>query len=259
MAYVLLHRPVPLHPPPLCIIAQPPPPPRCIIAPPPPPHRYIIAQPERCIIPQPPPLPRCFITQPPAPPPRSSLSPSSRSFQPSCTMVRWNPPPLGWFKLNFDGSVYQDGSGKASIGGAIRDPDGRVVMSFGETTDHSTVGVVEARALIRGLRLAVSCCIKRLVVEGDDLVLVKLLRGEDTQTRIPGAMHEEIIGLLGCFAEVDVRHIYREGNQVAHVLCRQAYQCPGVWTGAFLSPAVAEKVDEDRRGVAHERLCKPRA
>ncbi|KAF0902252.1 hypothetical protein E2562_014486 [Oryza meyeriana var. granulata] len=99
---------------------------------------------------------------------------------------------------------------------------------------------------------------ERLVVEGDDLVLVQLLRGEETQTRIPAAMHEEILRLLGCFAEVEVQHIYREGNQVADVLCRQAYQYPGVWTGAYLSPAVAEKVDEDRRGAAHERLCKPR-
>ncbi|KAL6609637.1 hypothetical protein ACP70R_039606 [Stipagrostis hirtigluma subsp. patula] len=182
------------------------------------------------------------------------LSPSAQPFQPSrVVMVRWAPPPHGWFKLNFDGSVYHDGSGRASIGGAIRDNAGRVVLAFAEKTEHSTVGIVEARALIRGLQLARGLRLERVVAEGDDLVLVQLLRGEETQTRIPVAMQEEILGLLHSFAGCDVRHVYREGNQVAHTLCRQAYHSPGVWVGGLLPAAVFEKAEDDRRGVAHER------
>ncbi|KAL6610504.1 hypothetical protein ACP70R_040473 [Stipagrostis hirtigluma subsp. patula] len=129
------------------------------------------------------------------------LSPSAQPFQPSrVVMVRWMPPPRGWFKLNFDGSVYHDGSGRASIGGAIRDSAGRVVLAFAEKTEHSTVGIVEARALIRGLQLARGLRLERVVAEGDDLVLVQLLRGEETQTRIPVVMQEEILGLLRSFA-----------------------------------------------------------
>ncbi|EAZ26604.1 hypothetical protein OsJ_10504 [Oryza sativa Japonica Group] len=59
----------------------------------------------------------------------------------------------GWFKLNFDGSVYHDGSGSASIGGAIRGP---ASVAFAETTDHWSIGVRGGGprgALIRGLRL----------------------------------------------------------------------------------------------------------
>jgi hypothetical protein len=84
---------------------------------------------------------------------RVQLSPAARPFQPSpsvrVVLVRWTPPPRGWFKLNFDGSVYNDGSARASIGGVIRDSAGRVVVSFAEKTEHSTVGVVEARARAR--------------------------------------------------------------------------------------------------------------
>ncbi|KAK3138243.1 hypothetical protein QOZ80_5AG0366300 [Eleusine coracana subsp. coracana] len=183
------------------------------------------------------------------------LSPAAQPFQPAprvTTMVRWTPPPRGWFKLNFDGSVYNDGSQRASIGGAIRDSTGRVVLSFAEKTEHSTVGIVEARALARGLGL------DRVVAEGDDLVLVQLLRGEKTQTRIPVAMQQEIVALLRCFPERDVRHVYREGNQVAHALCRQAYEYPGVWAGALVPSAVWAKIEDDRRGVAHQRAV-PRA
>ncbi|EAY97553.1 hypothetical protein OsI_19481 [Oryza sativa Indica Group] len=198
------------------------------------------------IFPSPPPVPRCS----------TPLSPSSPPFKPSRVIVRWWAPPGGWCKLNFDGSVYDDGSRRASIGGVIRGCDGGVVLAFAEITEHWTVGVVEARAMIRGLRLALACFVERLVVEGDDLVLVQLIRGEETQTRIPAAMHEEILDLLRCFADVEVRHIYREGNSVAHTLCRQAYVHPGLWTDCSTLPAaVWEKIDDDLRGVVHERLC----
>ncbi|KAI4982266.1 hypothetical protein ZWY2020_022758 [Hordeum vulgare] len=119
-------------------------------------------------------------------------------------MVRWEAPPAAWLKLNFDGSVYNDGSGRASVGGAIRDCTGRVLVAFAEPTEHSTVGIVEARALIRGLRLALTRFRGRLVAEGDDLMLVQLLTGEETQTRIPMAMQKEILMLLGCFAACKV-------------------------------------------------------
>ncbi|CAN6217121.1 unnamed protein product [Urochloa humidicola] len=186
-----------------------------------------------------------------APPP---LSPSARPFRPSrVVLVQWMPPPRGWFKINFDGSVYHDGSRRASIGGAIRDNAGRVVLAFAEQTEHSTVGIVEARAMIRGLRLALELGLDRVIVEGDDLVLAQLLRGEETQTRIPMAMQQEILGLLRCFPGRDVRHVYREGNQVAHTLCRQAYHGPGLWGGVPLPQAVWEKAEEDRLGVVHER------
>jgi hypothetical protein len=183
----------------------------------------------------------------------SQLSPWARPYHPGrVVLVQWSLPPHGWYKLNFDGSVYHDGSARASIGGAIRDSDGRVVLAFAEPTEHSTVGIVEARAMARVLRLALGLNLQRVVVEGDDLMLVRLLRGEDTRTRIPVALQKEIHGLLRCFAGCDVRHVYREGNQVAHTLCRQAYHCPGVWVGTVPS-VVFDKAEEDRRGVLHER------
>ena len=74
----------------------------------------------------------------------------------------------------------------------------------------------------------------------------------DTLTAASLALQKEIHGLLRCFAGCDVRHVYREGNQVAHTLCRQAYHCSGVWSG-IVSSVVFDKAEEDRRGVLHER------
>jgi ribonuclease HI len=168
--------------------------------------------------------------------------------------VQWKPPSEGSVKLNFDGSVYNDGSRRASIGGVIRDYTGRVLAAFAERTEHASPGIVEARALIRGLRLALDCnFMGGLVVEGDDRVLVRLIRREDTYTRIPAAMEEEIIRLLGQFPAFQVEHIFREGNQVADALCHEAYQQSGEWRNGYVPPAVDKKVQDDANGVAHRR------
>lgn len=84
-----------------------------------------------------PPRHRC--SSRPLPPPLTALSigsniPTVTSFC-SC---RWMPPPR-WFKLNFNGSVYNYDTGRASIGGAICDSASRLVLSFTEKTKHSTL------------------------------------------------------------------------------------------------------------------------
>jgi ribonuclease HI len=169
--------------------------------------------------------------------------------------VQWSLPRPGWHKLNFDGSVHHDGSGRASIGGVIRDCYGRTMLAFAERTPHAGVGEVEARALIRGLHLALHNGCDRLVVEGDDLTLVRLLRGESPHTRISWATYDHIIQLLCRFRDVEVQHVYREGNQVADALCHEAYRCPNVWTaGQPVPAAVWTKLEDDRRGVVQPRF-----
>ncbi|KAE8803473.1 hypothetical protein D1007_20702 [Hordeum vulgare] len=184
---------------------------------------------------------------------------ASRTFQPShrvVALVSWSRPPMGWCKLNFDGSVKRDGSGRATIGGVIRNSSGQAILAYAERTEHAGVGVVEARALMRGLELALAMGCTSLVVEGDDLTLVTLLRGESRHTRIPAAMEGEIVQLLGCFRICEVQHVYREGNQVADALCHEAYRCPGVWRTAErpLPLAVWAKVEGDRGGFVYKRL-----
>nr|XP_020150661.1 uncharacterized protein LOC109735872 [Aegilops tauschii subsp. strangulata] len=174
-------------------------------------------------------------------------------------LVQWTRPYPGWHKLNFDGSVHHDGSGRASIGGVIRDSYGHTMLAFAERTPHAGVGQVEARALIRGLNHALAIGCNRLVVEGDDLTLVRLLRRESAHTRIPWDMYHHIVRLLCCFEDVEVRHVYREGNQVADTLCHEAYRRPGVWgLHQLLPPAVWAKVEDDRHGAVYERLRRSR-
>ena len=187
--------------------------------------------------------------------PRSGHAQQPRSPQ-RVHLVQWTPPRFGWAKLNFDGSVYNDGSGRSSIGGAIRDAYGRVLLAFAERTPHAPIGIVEGRALMRGLQLALHFGCRRLLVEGDDLTLVRLLRCESTQSRIPREMLDAIIRLLDSFEVCEVQHTYREGNAVADALCKEAYKAaePMVWIDRVLPFPVWQKVEDDRHGVVHERV-----
>uniref|UniRef100_A0A0D3FHD5 RNase H type-1 domain-containing protein n=1 Tax=Oryza barthii TaxID=65489 RepID=A0A0D3FHD5_9ORYZ len=140
-------------------------------------------------------------------------------FRSTNLLVRWDwePPRAGWFKLNFDGCVYHDGSGSASIGGAIRGP---ASVAFAETTDHWSIGVRGGGprgALIRGLRLVSLSPVSWRGTPGDDLLLVSsccVATGAETQTRIPAALHDEIVTLLGCFAERQSRRLLGDGPQL---------------------------------------------
>lgn len=216
-----------------------------------PPHHH---HPHFSPVPRLPPTQHWFSA--PSPPP-IIIAPVPRL--PPRILVRWTPPRPGCFKLNFDGSVLHDGSGRASIGGVLRDCAGRAVFAYAQRTDHAPIGVVEARALIHGLHLVLQSggfvANQPLLVEGDDLTLVRLLRGESRQTRISLDMENEILELLGRFrGGCEVRHVYREGNQVADKLTKEAYRCPGVWFDGMVPFGVWEKAEDDRRGVVHERV-----
>ena len=44
-------------------------------------------------------------------------------------LIRWNPHPMGWFKLNTDGA-FKANSRMASVGGIIRDENGNWLAGF---------------------------------------------------------------------------------------------------------------------------------
>ena len=56
--------------------------------------------------------------------------------------VRWNKPPVGWFKLNTDGASMGN-PGKAGGGGLIRDSAGFWVKGFSRSLGTGTSMLVE--------------------------------------------------------------------------------------------------------------------
>lgn len=89
---------------------------------------------------------------------------------------RWNPPPLGCWKLNCDGSAQQSGRA-AGCGGIMRDSSGSFVFAFSHRLEACTSIEAKLWGIYHGLSIAWSRGHKRIELESDSSVAIDLLFG----------------------------------------------------------------------------------
>ena len=88
--------------------------------------------------------------------------------------VRWNRPPMGWFKLNADGASFGN-LGKVGGGGLIRDHYGSWVKGYIKHIEFASNITAEFWALKDGLMLVSQLGITQLLVELDAKVVMDLM------------------------------------------------------------------------------------
>ena len=80
----------------------------------------------------------------------------------------WEPPPRGYFKVNFDGAILEDGSG--GLGCIIRDHRGAMLGAVSKRISANIPpDQVEAMAGILGANMALRFGCKKIILEGDSL------------------------------------------------------------------------------------------
>ncbi|MCO5614493.1 hypothetical protein L7F22_068776 [Adiantum nelumboides] len=137
------------------------------------------------------------------------------------------PPPLevlsNAYTLFFDGA-FRRATGKAGGGLVLVNPEGEVVMKEQVTLDGSTSNnETEYDVLISGLKICLAQKIRRLMVKGDALLIVKQILGiwacknEKLRTKVTS-----IRKLFSQFEEVQLYHIPRKENEDADLLAQQA-------------------------------------
>lgn len=92
------------------------------------------------------------------------------------SLPSWSPPPVGFLKLNFDGSVVGH-PGPYGIEGLVRDSMAVCILSFSELT--KTCSVHEAKLIALQARLwgASRLCFHSLIVEGDSSCVIRWASG----------------------------------------------------------------------------------
>ena len=133
--------------------------------------------------------------------------------------VRWNRPPVGWFKLNADGASFGN-PGKASGGGLIRDHHGSWVKGYMRHIGFTSNIVAEFWALKDGLMLASQLDITQLLVELDAKVVVDLILSSKSSTNSFSALLNDCRYLLCQFNQVRINHDYREANRCTNHLAK---------------------------------------
>ena len=171
------------------------------------------------------------------------------------TLVRWIHPGVGWVKLNTDGAA-KGNPGAAGGGGLIRGHRGELFEMFAMNCGQCSCTRAELLAVMRGLVVAWDGGHRKVHVELDSEVVVRMLTDEP-----PG--HSPFIHLIRkCIAlinreswEVKVSHCYREANKAADWLANH-----GVGLNQPFSLIEAVPKDllavllEDTSGVAWPRM-----
>ena len=79
----------------------------------------------------------------------------------------WEPPPVGWTKINVDGSFSEE-AGEGSAVAVARDSNGCVIFTAWRFLEHSgSAPESEALACVEGLRWAVHWGLSRVILETD--------------------------------------------------------------------------------------------
>ena len=93
----------------------------------------------------------------------------------SRTRLPWTPPSAGFYKLNFDGAVFEN-SGRAGLGVVVRDVEGMIIAALSQNIPlPSSVESVEAMAARRAILLAQEISLTRVVMEGDSLKVIEAI------------------------------------------------------------------------------------
>ncbi|KAH1130512.1 hypothetical protein J1N35_001890 [Gossypium stocksii] len=84
----------------------------------------------------------------------------------------WSPSNHGWIKMNSDGAVSMNND-NASIGGLFRDLDSHWLCGYFLKVSKEMVFRIKARAILRGLCIALEKGYRQLEIECDNAVLVE--------------------------------------------------------------------------------------
>ncbi|HEX4751897.1 MAG TPA: ribonuclease HI family protein [Solirubrobacterales bacterium] len=124
--------------------------------------------------------------------------------------------------VNVDGGA-RGNPGPAAIGVVVRDADGTVVESVGETIGRQTNNVAEYQALLRGIELAAAHGATEVELIGDSELVVRQIEGRyKVKNAAMKDLHAEAKKALAKFDSWSIRHVKRAQNADADKLVNQA-------------------------------------
>ncbi|XP_028767839.1 uncharacterized protein LOC114725488 [Neltuma alba] len=158
----------------------------------------------------------------------------------------WQPPPIGWFKLNVDGAMAMSKK-MARCGGVVRDHMGNWVVGFSHYLATSSAQEAEEWAIYRGLQLAWDCGFKKIIIESDARNIVDLLKNSTINSR-GSLLTMQISSLMRLDWSLELKAIPREQNQLADALAKEGLSRSsffGSYPPNLLDLVASERVGSD--------------
>ncbi|CAN1751119.1 Putative ribonuclease H protein At1g65750 [Linum perenne] len=136
--------------------------------------------------------------------------------------IAWDPGPEDWITVNTDISVINQ-SGNASAGGLIRDHLGHCFLAFSANIGKCSITRAELRGILHGLELTWSSGYKKVRLQTDSQSAARLILAEDPPTHQHASEVLAIRELLHRNWQVEIHHIFREGNGAADFLANMGH------------------------------------
>ena len=130
--------------------------------------------------------------------------------------VKWNPPTMGWFKLNTYGSSVENPNKVG--GGLIRNSNGVWIDGFAWSIGKATSVLTELLAFRDGLRLAVSLGLNSVIIDLDTLSVVSFLNNSVNIHPYFFPLMDDCRSLLWRIPHYLIQHVFREANRSVDTL-----------------------------------------
>ncbi|BBG93775.1 RNase H family protein [Prunus dulcis] len=143
--------------------------------------------------------------------------------------IKWEPPPLDWVKVNFDGSVRGN---LAAPGFVIRDWNGNVRLAGTKNSGQVSITVAECLALRDGLAHAIHKGWRKILVKGDSKLIIDCVNNLVSVPWSISLLVQDIRLLSSYCEEISFKHISREANFTADAVASLGYR-PSCGIGVF--------------------------
>ena len=136
--------------------------------------------------------------------------------------ISWKPPPPSVYKLNFDAAIFSN-LNYSGFGAIIRNEEGKVMvrMSVKGPFVHNSAKA-DALACRRAVEFSIEVGFSRLVIEGDNALVMNAISCSAKNNSLLGHIFEDIQNLVCGLQYASINCIKRSCNMVAHSLARHA-------------------------------------
>ncbi|XP_070014523.1 uncharacterized protein [Nicotiana sylvestris] len=132
--------------------------------------------------------------------------------------IRWNKPPQNIIKLNIDGA-FSKSTLEAGLGGVFRNKNGDWIFGYCRSTYASSVMHCELMALHEGLKIARQLDLPNIEIETGSTDAISLLN--ENNPNFYNLIFECRL-LMHQLKHPILRHNFKEGNVIAHLLAKEA-------------------------------------
>lgn len=166
-------------------------------------------------------------------------------------LCKWSSPPVGFVKLNMDGSLTSQGGG---LRGILRNDMGEVIAYFHQATQEKNIMAIEAEAIHLRVQIALHMKASKVWIESDSHIVVdSLLHKHEIPWKIQKTCWK-IKRNLSSLAKWEISHSWQEANRAADHLAKVGLTHSDVilWP-VILHIVLGSIVREDRMGTLYPR------